>query len=171
MICLIPWGSLTDRFGTRKIGGLSMALWSIGGMATGAATGFGSMMGSRLALGVGEAASFPIAGKVVRQWFPASERGLATAIFNAGTFAGPAISAPVVAWLVLRAGWRLSFVITGVVGLLWALLWYRTFRAPAECSWLPDDERNYLLSQTGAPAQAAPQQTPTRVQSGCCSAA
>jgi ACS family glucarate transporter-like MFS transporter len=162
MICLIPWGAVTDRFGTRKVGGLSMALWSVGGMATGAAMGFGSMMASRLALGVGEAASFPIAGKVVRQWFPASERGLATAIFNAGTFAGPAFSAPIVAWLVLRAGWRLSFVITGAVGILWAILWYNVFRTPSECSWLGEDERNYLLSQTGAPTKAVPQQAPTK---------
>jgi len=162
MVCLIPWGWATDRYGSRKVGALSMTLWSLGGMATGATVGFGSMMASRLALGVGEGASFPIAGKVVRQWFPAGERGLATAIFNAGTFAGPAISAPIVAWLVLQTGWRWSFVITGAIGILWAILWLAFFRAPAECSWLPEDERNYLLSQTGAPPKAAAPQTPTK---------
>jgi ACS family glucarate transporter-like MFS transporter len=151
MVCLIPWGRATDKYGSRNVGAISMTLWSLGGMATGAIVGFGSMMASRLALGVGEAASFPISGKVVRQWFPAGERGLATAIFNAGTFAGPAISAPVVAWLVLQTGWRWSFVITGAIGIIWAILWFTLFRSPAECSWLPEDERNYLLSQTGAP--------------------
>jgi ACS family glucarate transporter-like MFS transporter len=162
MVCLIPWGKATDKYGSRRVGALSMSLWSLGGMATGAITGFGSMMASRLALGVGEAASFPIAGKVVRQWFPSGERGLATAIFNAGTFAGPAISAPVVAWLVLQTGWRWSFVITGLIGILWAILWFAFFRAPAECSWLPEDERNYLLAQTDAPPKAAASQTPTK---------
>jgi ACS family glucarate transporter-like MFS transporter len=132
-----------------------MVLWSFGGMATGATMGFGSMLASRLALGVGEAASFPICGKTVRQWFPAAERGLATAIFNAGTFAGPALSAPFVAWLVLQAGWRWSFVITGLIGILWAILWMAFFRTPAECSWLPEDERQYVLSQTGTTAAAA----------------
>ena len=162
MVCLIPWGWATDRYGSRRVGALSMTLWSLSGMATGAIVGFGSMMASRLALGVGEGASFPISGKVVRQWFPAGERGLATAIFNAGTFAGPAISAPVVAWLVLQAGWRWSFVITGAIGILWAILWLAFFRAPAECSWLPEDERNYLLSETGAPPKTAAPQIPTK---------
>jgi ACS family glucarate transporter-like MFS transporter len=162
MVCLIPWGKATDKYGSRNVGAVSMTLWSLGGMATGGIMGFGSMMASRLALGVGEAASFPIAGKVVRQWFPAGERGLATAIFNAGTFAGPAISAPVVAWLVLQTGWRWSFVITGAIGILWAILWLAFFRTPAECTWLPEDERNYLLSQTGAPPKAAASQAPTK---------
>jgi len=162
MVCLIPWGWATDRYGSRRVGAISMTVWSLAGMATGATMGFGSMMASRLALGVGEAASFPICGKTVRQWFPGGERGLATAIFNAGTFAGPAISAPIVAWLVLQAGWRWSFVITGAIGILWAILWFTLFRAPAECSWLPEDERNYLLSQTGAPPKAAAPQTPTK---------
>jgi ACS family glucarate transporter-like MFS transporter len=162
MVCLIPWGWATDRYGSRRVGALSMTLWSLSGMATGAIVGFGSMMASRLALGVGEGASFPISGKVVRQWFPAGERGLATAIFNAGTFAGPAISAPVVAWLVLQAGWRWSFVITGAIGILWAILWLSFFRAPAECGWLPEDERNYLLSETGAPPKTAAPQIPTK---------
>jgi ACS family glucarate transporter-like MFS transporter len=162
MVCLIPWGRATDKYGSRNVGAISMTLWSLGGMATGAIVGFGSMMASRLALGVGEAASFPISGKVVRQWFPAGERGLATAIFNAGTFAGPAISAPVVAWLVLQTGWRWSFVITGAIGIIWAILWFTLFRSPAECSWLPEDERNYLLSQTGAPPKASAPQTPTK---------
>jgi ACS family glucarate transporter-like MFS transporter len=154
MICLIPWGRVTDRYGSRSVGAISMVLWSLGGMASGATVGFASMLAARLGLGIGEAASFPICGKVVRQWFPASERGLATAIFNAGTFAGPALSAPFVAWLVLQTGWRMSFVITGAMGILWAILWYAFFRNPAECTWLPEGERNYLLSQTVAPAKA-----------------
>lgn len=160
MVFLIPWGRLTDRYGSRNVGAVSMVLWSLGGMASGATIGFGSMMASRLGLGLGEAASFPICGKVVRQWFPASERGLATAIFNAGTFAGPALSAPIVARLVLQTGWRMSFVITGAIGIIWAFLWFNFFRAPGECSWLPGEERNYLLAQTGAPPNPTAVQEP-----------
>jgi ACS family glucarate transporter-like MFS transporter len=145
---LIPWGAMSDRFGTRKVNGLSVTIWSAAAMLTGAATGFATMLASRLALGVGESASFPASGKIVRQWFPAEERGLATAIFNAGTFAGPALSAPIVAWLVLHTGWRISFLITSAIGFLWVALWLMVFRAPAECSWLPEAERNYLLTET-----------------------
>jgi len=91
---LLLWGWASDRFGTRWVNGLSVALWSVAGMLTGVATTFAGVMCTRLALGAGESASFPASSKVVRQWFPASERGIATAIFNSGSFAGPAFSAP-----------------------------------------------------------------------------
>lgn len=145
--CLIPWGWISDRIGTRRVNGVSVSLWSIAAMLTGAAMGFGTMLGAMLLLGVGEAASLPTAGKVVRQWFPARERGLATAIFNAGTFAGPAVSAPIVAWIVLRVGWRVSFVVTGAIGLVWVAIWIAVFRQPANCSWLSQQERNYVLAE------------------------
>ena len=152
--CLTPWGWLADRYGTRKVSATSVMLFSAAHMLTGACVGFGTMVFSRMALGVGEAASMPAAGKVVRQWFPARERGLATAIFNGGTFAGPAISAPVIAWLILRTGWRMSFVITGVLGLVWVFFWLKWFRVPSECSWLPEEERNYILANNGESTQS-----------------
>src|ERR1022692_3579284 len=153
---LLLWGWMADRISTRWINGLSVTIWSIAGMLTGVAATFGSMLATRLALGGAEAASFPTSGKVVRQWFPANERGLATAIFNAGTFAGPAISAPLIAWLLLKEGWRVSFMITGSVGYIWVLLWLTFFRKPSECSWLPEAERNYILAQTDSQSTASP---------------
>jgi sugar phosphate permease len=151
---LLLWGTTSDRIGTRWVNGISVTIWSIAGILTGVATTFGGMLATRLALGAGEAASFPTAGKVVRQWFPPGERGLATAIFNAGTFAGPAFSAPLVAWLLVKEGWRLSFMMTGSIGFIWVILWLKFFRSPAECSWLPEEERNYILSQTDSAAKA-----------------
>jgi len=154
-VFLLLWGWTSDRIGTRWVNGLSVTIWSIAGMLTGVATSFGGMLATRLALGAGEAASFPTSAKVVRQWFPARERGLATAIFNAGSFAGPAFSAPLVAWLLLREGWRVSFMITGSLGFIWVALWLLLFRKPSECSWLPEEERNCILSQTDSQAKAA----------------
>jgi len=151
-LCLIPWGWMSDRIGARKVNSYSVSVWSVGAMLTGAITGFGTMLAAQLVLGVGESASLPTAGKVVRQWFPPSERGLATAIFNAGTFAGPAIAAPIAAWLVLHAGWRRSFVMIGSLGFIWLLLWLKLFRSPAECSWLPEEEKEYLLAATSGRA-------------------
>ncbi|MCU1305220.1 MAG: transporter, family, glucarate transporter, partial [Candidatus Sulfotelmatobacter sp.] len=153
---LLLWGWMSDRVGTRLVNGLSVAIWSVAGMLTGVATSFASMLATRLALGAGEAASFPTSGKVVRQWFPPEERGLATAIFNAGTFAGPAFSAPLVAWLLLREGWRVSFMITGSLGFVWVALWLKFFRTPSECSWLPEEEREYLLARTDSQSKPAP---------------
>jgi MFS family permease len=159
VFCLAPWGTLADRFGTRRINGISITMWSIAGVLTGAVTGFASMLVARLTLGTGESASFPTCGKVVRQWFPAAERGLATAIFNSGTFAGPAVSAPAVAWLVLHSGWRTAFVITGAIGLVWAGLWLKYFDIPSKCSWLSQEERDYIVAGTGNIGKPAPEGT------------
>lgn len=157
-VFLLVWGALCDRFGTRAVNAASVSIWSLAAMLTGAASGLWSMLASRLVLGVGEAASFPAAGKVVRQWFPASERGLATAIFNAGTFAGPALAAPAIAWLLGLVGWRASFVICGAMGFIWVAVWLAVFRTPDRCAWLPPAERDYILTSSDAPiaAVAAP---------------
>jgi ACS family glucarate transporter-like MFS transporter len=160
---LAPWGMLADRFGTRNVNAISVTMWSVAGVLTGVITGFISMMMARLTLGVGEAASFPACGKVVRQWFPADERGLATAIFNSGTFAGPAVTAPAVAWLILHTGWRGAFVITGLLGLVWAGLWMKYFDIPKDCSWLPAEEREYIVKGTGSTAEPAPKGTLLRL--------
>src|ERR1700688_3747759 len=119
---LLLWGWMSDRVGTRMINGLSVTIWSVAGILTGVATTFAGMLATRLALGGGEAASFPTSAKVVRQWFPPKERGLATAIFNAGTFAGPAFSAPLVAWLLLKEGWGGSFTHKRSFGFFWGIL-------------------------------------------------
>lgn len=153
---LLLWGWMTDRVGTRLVNGLSVTIWTVAGMLTGVATTFGGMLATRLALGAGEAASFPTSAKVVRQWFPPNERGLATAIFNAGTFAGPAFSAPLVAWLLLKVGWRMSFMMTGSLGFIWVILWLKFFRPPAECKWLPEGERNYISAQTDSGVRPVP---------------
>jgi sugar phosphate permease len=150
-LCLIPWGLLSDRIGPHKVNTYSVLIWSISAMLTGAVTGFGTMLPAQLVLGAGESASLPTAGKVVRQWFPAGERGLATAIFNAGTFAGPAISAPVAAWLVMHLGWRLAFVIIGSLGFVWLAFWFNLYQTPADCSWLQESEKKYLMTAITGP--------------------
>lgn len=147
-ICLVPIGWLVDRFGTRKVNAASVAVWSIAAMLTGAVTGVGNMMAARFALGAGEAASWPNAGKVIRQWFPANERALATSIINSGSYAGPAIMSPIIAWLVIQTSWRWSFLILGSTGIVWVFVWLKMFRAPAECSWLPASEREYIEART-----------------------
>jgi ACS family glucarate transporter-like MFS transporter len=147
-ICLVPIGWLVDKFGTRRVNAASVAIWSAGAMLTGAVTNLGNMIAARLALGSGEAASWPNAGKVVREWFPADERALAMSVANAGSYAGPAIMSPIIAWIVLQTSWRWSFVILGATGIIWVFVWLKMFRGPAECSWLPAAERDYILART-----------------------
>ena len=76
LLCLIPMGILVDRLGTKTINAAGITLWSAATMLTGASWSFVSLIGTRLAMGVGEATTFPAGGRVVREWIPAGERGL-----------------------------------------------------------------------------------------------
>src|SRR5665213_1348010 len=93
VLCLIPVGLLVERFGGKIVNSLGIFLWSTATVLTGFAPSFLFMLGSRLAMGMGESTSWPASNRIIREWFPASERGLANAIFGAGSAAGPAIGA------------------------------------------------------------------------------
>ena len=75
--CLVPSGWLADRIGARRLFAIGIAVWSAMAMLTGAVANFFTMFVVRLGLGVGEAPTLPASNKVVRQWFPAEERGFA----------------------------------------------------------------------------------------------
>jgi ACS family hexuronate transporter-like MFS transporter len=86
---------------------------------------------ARFALGLGEAANFPAGIKAIAEWFPRRERAFAAGLFNAGTNVG-ALAAPlIVPWLTLSFGWRWAFLVTGGLGFVWLLLWWRSYLAPA----------------------------------------
>src|SRR6202022_4516507 len=85
---------------------------------------------ARAMLGVSESAIFPGSIKAVAEWFPQRERALATGIFNAGTNMGAILTPLVVPWIALRWGWQWAFVATGVLGLVWLLLWIPLYRNP-----------------------------------------
>jgi MFS transporter, ACS family, hexuronate transporter len=128
-------GRLLDRLGTRR--GLSLAvLWySVVAMATSAASGLRSFAAFRFMLGAGEAANWPGATKAVSEWFPESERGLAVAIFDSGSAVGGAIAPVMVVWLYRSFGsWRPAFVITGLLGIAWLVVWRLVYRSPAPTS-------------------------------------
>ena len=123
-------GRLLDKLGTRR--GLSLAvLWySVVAMATSAATGLKSFAMFRFLLGAGEAANWPGATKAVSEWFPESERGMAVAIFDSGSAVGGAIAPVMVVWLYNSFGsWRPAFVITGLLGVVWLIVWRRIYPA------------------------------------------
>jgi ACS family glucarate transporter-like MFS transporter len=150
LIFVIPVGAAVDRWGARRVTAGSLAVWSGGGMLTGLATGFGAIVGSRLVLGAGEAAGYPAGGRAIREWAPRSERGLAAAWLNSGAYAGPAIGALAVGWIVTELGWRASFLITGGIGLVVAMLWYLLYRPPEQATWLGGTERDMILRDRDA---------------------
>jgi ACS family glucarate transporter-like MFS transporter len=107
---------------------------------------------------MGESTSWPACNRVIREWFPASERGLANAIFGAGAAAGPAIGAVLVSAIVAWLGWRAGFLVAGSIGFIWLAAWLLAFDRPERVSWLRQAERDRILNERDGHAKpAAPQ--------------
>ncbi|MEN2474071.1 MFS transporter [Burkholderia sp. GS2Y] len=151
----LPAGWFIDKVGVRVSLALAVGWWSVFTVATGAARGLSQLVGVRLMLGVGEAAAIPSFAKVAFNWFPRSERGLASSIFDSGSRVGSALSLPLVAWLISIVGWRGSFVITGGIGVVWALAWWFIYRDPERYRAIAPDAVDALLAQRGTPTVAA----------------
>ena len=151
---LLPMGFLIDRFGTRRMAGIGIFVWSAATALTGAAGSFAGLITARLVMGAGESTSNPVGAKVIRQWIPASERGMVTSMFNSGSYAGPAICSVLLGALVATFGWRISFVIAGAIGFAWLAAWLAFFGDPEKVRWLKQDEREKILRERN-PAPAA----------------
>ncbi len=102
---------------------------------------------TRIVMGMGEATSWPASNRIIREWFPASERGLANAIFGAGAAAGPAIGAVAIAAVVSAFGWRAGFYTAGSMGFVWLLAWLLVFDKPENVRWLSAPERARILAE------------------------
>jgi MFS family permease len=150
VLMMLPGGRLIDRWGAHVVAGVATAVWSVAQMATGAAGGIVTMLLTRLGLGIGEAPFAPIVYRSVRAWAPYTERGTATAVIGAGGSLGPALGAPLVAWLIQVLSWRWSFVITGAIGFIWVAIWIATVSTPEKTKWLPEPERRHILAQREA---------------------
>ncbi len=150
VLMMLPGGRLIDRWGTHVVATAATAVWSVAQMATGMVGSFAAMLLTRLGLGVGEAPFAPISYGTVRSWSPYTERGTAIAAISAGSSLGLALGAPAVAWLIEAISWRWSFIITGAVGLVWVLIWVALVSTPEKTRWLPQTERDHILSRRDA---------------------
>ncbi|MEM9832363.1 MAG: MFS transporter [Bacteroidota bacterium] len=146
-----PAGLLADRFGARRILTLVVSIWSVFTALTGAIWNFFLLLIVRFLFGVGEAGAFPGIARAVFRWIPVGERGIVNGINFSGGRIGAAIALPGAAWLISQVGWRASFVILGVVGILWAVVWYAWFRDdPAAHAAVSEEERNFIEEHTGS---------------------
>jgi ACS family hexuronate transporter-like MFS transporter len=131
-IGLLLAGKVIDLIGLRLGYALAVTVWSLAAVGNALAGSAGGFIAARFMLGLGESGNFPAAIKAVAQWFPASERALATGIFNSGANIGAIAGPLLVPWIATTWGWRWAFVATGAIGLLWPLCWWRWYRAPAD---------------------------------------
>ena len=141
-------GRIIDRIGTKRGLTLSVLWYSIVSIATSLATGFYSFAAFRFLLGAGESANWPGATKAVSEWFPKSERGTATALFDSGSSIGGAIAPFMVFWVYFRWGWRPAFLLPGMLGFLWLLIWRRVYYLPANHPRISLAERQMIMADT-----------------------
>ncbi len=143
-------GRIYDAIGTRMGFVFSIVVWSFAAIMHAFSNSAGTFRLWRAVLGFGEAGNWPGAIKAASEWFPVKERALAVGIFNAGASVGGAVSAPIIAGLGVAYGWRATFIVTGVLGFAWLVLWLLIYRAPATHPWLSAAERAYITADQGA---------------------
>ena len=129
----LPSGALGDRIGPRRVLTRIVLWWSAFTSLTGLARGFSSLLALRFLFGAGEAGAYPNGAATIARWFPARENARAQSINWMGGRVGGAVTPLLVVPVMLHFGWRTAFFVFGLLGALWAAVWYVWFRdSPAE---------------------------------------
>jgi ACS family glucarate transporter-like MFS transporter len=152
----IPAGLLADRFGARLPMASVVGLWSLFTGLTIIIRNPSMFVGVWFFFGAAEAGAFPISARVIQSWLPTSERGLAQGILFSGSRLGAAFGLTLVSWAVAGFGWRISFVVLGGLGIIWAAAWLLWFRnTPEDSPWTSAAERAYIRADRNLPLTAA----------------
>ncbi|HVV28484.1 MAG TPA: MFS transporter [Rhizomicrobium sp.] len=139
-------GYIIDILGVKTGFALFAFAWSAICMAHGFATNWQILAGLRGLLGFAEGAFSPGGLKVVSEWFPARERGLAGGLYNIGPSIGQMLAPPLVVWAILNYDWQAAFVIVGLISLVWVVLWLIFYYPVARHPALSAQERELILS-------------------------
>lgn len=159
MLCQVPVGVLLDKLGVRVVSRISILIWSAASFGAGVTPNLSGFFGARFLLGIGEAPLFPSSAKAVGLWFRSKERSMATGLYDSASKFSNVVGVPLLGYLLIRFGWRWTFATTGILSLLYFILFYRVYRDPKEDTRLSEREREYILeeeSQASAAARSIP---------------
>lgn len=145
----IPGGVILDRLGVRITYFWSVFLWSVFTALQGVSTGLASLVGFRIGLGAAEAPCFPANSRVLVSWFPQRERARANSVYSVGMYFGIAFLSPVLFWITAAFGWRMLFIIAGVIGVLFALIWWWIYRDPKQSRFANQAELDLITEGGG----------------------
>jgi D-galactonate transporter len=156
VLAQVPAGWVLDRFGARRVYAGSIFLWSLFtllqssiGLLGSAGAAIAGLFALRFAMGAAEAPAFPANAKVVASWFPAKERGTASAIFNSAQYFAAVVFTPLMAWLTHAYGWHHVYIVMGVGGLALACVWVRFMKNPADHPGVNRQELEYIEAGGG----------------------
>jgi len=119
----VPAGFLVDRFSLRWSYAAAVAWWSLAAAAMAIVPNLGWLIVCRALLGVGESFNWPCALRVTARVLPPRDRSLGNGIFNSGAAVGAVATPLVVTYLTPLYGWRVTFLVIGSAGFVWALAW------------------------------------------------
>lgn len=143
-ILQIPGGIAVDVVKTRILYPFILVAWSLATLIQGAISSFTALIGCRMAIGVFEAPSYPCNNKIITSWFPESERASAIAVYTSGQFIGLAFLMPLLAVIQNYFGWRGLFIISGIIGIVWAVIWFIFYRDPKDHPSINQQELDLL---------------------------
>ena len=155
MLAQIPGGWLIDRFGSKRVYGASIFIWSFFTLLQGFVPILGvgaavvALFVLRIAVGLAEGPTYPNNSRVVSAWFPSSERGTASAIFNSGQYAAAVVFTPLMGWLTHAHGWPSAYIVMGVIGIVIALGWMMLFHFPTRHPGVNAAEVDYIREGGG----------------------
>lgn len=140
-------GKMFDKIGTRLGFVVSITVWGLATAIHAFARGVMTFSFFRVLLGLGEAGNWPGAVKSNAEWFPVKERAFAQGIFNSGAALGSIVAPPLIAIVWVMIGWKMTFVLLGLLGLLWIIPWWiMNKNVPAKHPWITDEEKEHILS-------------------------
>jgi len=157
-LCQAPGGRISDRYGARRVITIATLWWAVFTcLATAVPRNIANVVAAfiavRFMLGVGESVIYPASNRVVAKWIPTQERGRANGLIFAGVGAGAAITPPLITYIMLRGGWRLSFWVSALIGVAAGMVWLRLARDnPEEHPWVSAREMEVIRS--GLPASS-----------------
>ncbi|WP_456461725.1 MFS transporter [Reichenbachiella sp.] len=140
-------GKMFDKIGTRLGFVVSITVWGLATAIHAFARGVVSFSFFRVLLGLGEAGNWPGAVKSNAEWFPVKERAFAQGIFNSGAALGSIVAPPLIAIVWVMIGWKMTFVLLGLLGLIWIIPWWiMNKNVPSKHPWITDEEKEHILS-------------------------
>ena len=156
-----PSGRAADRFGPRRTLAFAALWWAAFSALSAAplsvALALPLLLVVRFVLGAGEAVMYPASNRLVAKWIPVTERGLANGVIFMGVGVGAGFAPPLVTAVMLRYGWRTSFLVCAVIGLLAGLVWWVIARdSPDSHPALSASERAHIREGIPAIASAPP---------------
>ncbi|HEY1208000.1 MAG TPA: MFS transporter [Terracidiphilus sp.] len=145
---LLGAGRFVDKVGTRIGYMIIMAAWSLSAMSHALANSVLQFGIARAGLGLGESGNFPAANKTNAEWFPQKDRSFSFGIFNSGANMGAILTPAIMPWVIINFGWHYAFLFTGLFSMTWIVLWYFTYRKPAEHPRVTQAELAYINQGT-----------------------